>query len=43
MDGRWTLGPREVVEGKAAFWGGLWAPEGGKDWVAKRPVGPALA
>ena len=38
VDGRWTLDPKEVVEGEAAFWGGLWAPEGGESWVARRPV-----
>ena len=43
MDGRWTLDPREAVEGEAAVWGALWAPEGGGQWVARRPRGPALA
>ena len=42
VDGKWTLGPREVVEGEAATWGSLWALDG-TPWVARPPRDAALA
>ena len=31
VDGRWTLDPKEVVEGEAAFWGGPLGPGGRRE------------